>query len=366
MKKRIIISATSDLVTDQRVLKVSRSCFDAGYDVLLIGRRLKNSLPFETIFQHKRIRLLFNRSALFYIEFNVRLFFILLFSRADILLSNDTDTLPANFLMSRVKNKKLVFDAHELFPELPELANRPKIKKIWESIENNLFPHLKYCYTVCDSIANYYNNKYHISMKVIRNVPYLRKEEAAISQQTINNKKIILYQGALNTGRGLEWVINAMPFVENGVLMIIGDGDIKSYLEEQVKRLNLQEKVIFSGKIAGNILHKYTKSAHLGLCLLENKGLSYYYSLPNRIFDYLHAGIPVLATRFPEIEKIVETYDTGVLINHYEPEYLAETINNQLKNKFDTSHFKPIASNFCWEKEEKILISILYSCYSHL
>ena len=356
--KRIIISVTNDIITDRRVLKVAHSCYNNGYDVLLIGRKLKNSFSLNLPFKYKRIRLIFNQSALFYAEYNIRLFFILLFSKTDILLSNDTDTLPANFLASKIRHKRLVFDAHELFPEVPELVYRPKVKRVWEKIEDWIFPHLKYCYTVSQPIANYYNQKYNINMKVVRNVPYCSKP---VDEKMLDysGKKIIIYQGAVNVGRGLEWMIDAMPLIENAVLVIIGDGDIMDELKERVNNLQLGEKVFFLGRISGIELHKYTSSANLGLCLLENRGLNYYFSLPNRIFDYLHAGVPVLATDFPEITEIVKNHNTGVLINQYEPEFLAEILNNFFIKEFDTSHFAETAKKFCWEEEERILLEII-------
>jgi len=357
MKKRIIISVSSDLCTDQRVLKVSKTCFENGFDVLLIGRKLKNSLPLETPFPHKRWRLFFNSSLAFYAELNIRLFFYLLFSKADILLANDTDTLAANFLTAKLRKKKLVFDAHELFPEVPELTNRPTVKKAWTKIEDILFPYLQHSYTVCNSIAAYYNHKYNINMKVVRNVPYYRPAQTQKKQS--QNIKTILYQGAINTGRGLEWVIDAMPYVKDAQLLIIGSGDTKPQLEEKVRAMQLTDKIRFEDKMKPEALLSYTQNADLGLCLLENKGLSYYYALPNRIFDYINAGIPVLATRFPEIEAIVEPCQTGVLIDNYEPEYLAQTINEMMEHPYSTEHFQSLASKFCWEKEEKILLDII-------
>lgn len=357
MKKRILISVSSDLSTDQRVLKTARTCYENGFEVLLIGRKLYDSQPLTLPYPFKRFHLLFNKSFAFYAELNIRLFFLLLFSRVDIFLSNDTDTLPANFMAARLRRKKLVFDAHELFPEVPELADRPLVKKIWTKIEDLIFPKLLYSYTVCQSIADYYNKKYNINMKVVRNIPYYRESEK--NKPSGNNRKVIIYQGALNVGRGLEWVIDAMPFIENAVLLIIGDGDIKAQLEEQVAQKKLENKVTFKAKMQPEELYLQTSKANIGLCLLENKGLSYYYSLPNRIFDYIHADIPVLASRFPEITAIVETYKTGILIDHYEPEYLAKIINDMLEHPYPTAHFTEIAQKLCWENEEKVLISLI-------
>lgn len=354
MSKRIIISVSNDLTTDQRVMKVGTSLSRNGYDVLLTGRLLRNSLPLTTDIANKRFKLWFNKGVLFYAALNIRLFCFLLFSKADIYYANDTDTLPACFLAARLKKKKLVFDAHELFPEVPELQEKKLIKKCWILIEDLFFPHIKTAFTVCQSIADYYNRKYRIKMEVIRNVPYLRPlNEKKIS---IPGKKIILYQGAINTGRGLEWVIDAMPFIDNTVLYIIGNGDILQQLQQKVSNMKLDSKVIFHGKVPGDELHQYTSSGDIGLCLLERKGLSYYYSLPNRVFAYLHAQVPILASPFPEISSIVKTYHTGILTDEYDPVKLANTINNMLRNPPDTSHFNEIKEKFCWETEEKILL----------
>ena len=268
--KRIIISVTNDISTDRRVLKVAHSCHNNGFEVLLVGRKLKNTLPLHLPFKHKRLRLLFNRSVLFYAAYNIRLFFFLLFAKTDILLSNDTDTLPANYLVSKLRHKKLVFDAHELFPEVPELAHRPIVKRFWEQLEDAIFPHLKYCYTVCQPIADRYNEKYNINMQVVRNVPYISKQTTE-KLLDYSGKKVILYQGALNIGRGVEWIIDAMPFVENAVFVIIGDGNITQALKARVNNLNLNDKVFFLGRISGSELHKYTPSADLGVCLLEHR-----------------------------------------------------------------------------------------------
>lgn len=359
MSKRIIISVSNDLSTDQRVLKVSDTLFRNGFEVCLTGRKLNNSLPLDLPFRYIRFSLLFNKSFLFYTELNIRIFIFLLFSKADFFYANDTDTLPANFLASKIRNKKLIFDAHELFPEIPELQNRPLIKKIWLLIENLIFPHLKTSFTVCQSIADYYAGKYNIKMHVIRNVPHFQKKTR--KKLHFNNHKIILYQGALNIGRGLEWVIDAMPYIEDAVFYIIGDGDIREQLVQRVKKLNLQSRVYFHGKVPGNELQSYTSSADIGLCLLENKGLSYYYSLPNRIFSYLHAGVPVLASPFPEIEQIVEKHHTGVLTIEYEPLKLAHIINEMLHHPIDTTHFEALSKKMCWEEEEKILLNIINS-----
>ncbi len=361
-RKRIIISVSSDICTDQRVQKVTSSLHYAGYDVHLIGTKTKKSGSCDAIFEFHRISMLFSKTFLFYAELNIRLFFTLLFKKADIFLSNDTDTLLANFLVSKIRSKKLVFDAHELFPEVPEVTNRAFVKSVWTKLESYIFPKLKYAYTVCDSIAQHYKELYGINMEVIRNVPY-RKAITTKNQLDFGDKKIILYQGAVNIGRGLEWVIDAMPLIDNAILVIIGKGDIYHDLIKKVHRMHLRDKVHFLGKIKPRELPAYTQSADLGLCLLEENGLSYYYSLPNRIFDFMNSGVPILATDFPEINRIVATNSTGKLISHYEPEYLAEVIKETIDSQTeeDKERLKNLSKNFCWELEEQKLLAIFES-----
>jgi len=357
MSKRIILTVSNDLVTDQRVNKVAETMYSNGYDVLLTGRKLTHSLPFRKPYSSKRFRLIFNKGALFYAELNLRLFFFLIFSKVDIIYSNDTDTLVACYAASKIRRKRLIFDAHELFPEVPELQNRQKVKKVWQKIEDAIFPHLKTSITVCQSISDYYHQKYGIKMHVIKNVPKL--SEVTEKKIVIPGKKIILYQGAVNMGRGLEWVIDAMQFVQNAVLYIIGDGDILGKLKQKVKNLDLESIVIFHGRVSGEELQTYTSSGDIGLCLLENKGLSYYYSLPNRVFSYLHADVPILASPYPEISAVVGTHNTGVLTEETEPAKLASVINKMLANPLDTSHFSELKKIYCWEEEEKKLLKVI-------
>jgi len=361
---KVTVSVTNDLVTDQRVHKVCNSLLQNGYEVELVGRKLRNSKPVIRLYKTLRMKLLFNRSLFFYAEYNIRLFLYLLFVKTDFYLSNDTDTLLANYLASKIRRKPLVFDAHEIFPEVPEVTNRKFVKKVWTKIEDFIFPRLKKSYTVCDSIAEYYKEKYNINMRVVRNIPLKRiKSEHPLTQTSpidTNGKKVILYQGAVNLGRGIEWMIDAMPFLDDFIFYVVGDGDKLMELKEKVSKMNLNDKVIFTGKIPFEKLSEYTVGADIGINLLENRGLSYYYSLPNRIFDYIRDNIPILATDFPEINKIISQYHVGTLINNYEPQFLASTIKEMALKEKDLSSFEIANKELCWENEFEITKSFYY------
>ncbi len=361
MSKRIIISVSSDLTTDQRVQKVAKTLYSNGYEILLVGRLKRNSDNFSSLYPHKRLKLFFEKSFFFYAELNIRLFFFLFFYKSDYLLANDTDTLLSNFLVSKLKGKKLIFDAHELFPEVPEIVHRKIVKKMWTAVENLIFPRLKNAYTVSASIAEYYKNKYGITMQVIPNYPATKKIFPR-SKFNFGDKKIIFYQGVLNVGRGLEWVIDAMPLVnDQAIFVIAGDGDITYMLQKKIKEMNLQQKVIFVGKITPDELSQLTPLANIGICLLENDGLSYYFSLPNKLFDYIQAGVPVLASDFPEISNVINSYHVGKTISEYTPAYLSLVLNNMLdesQNEEYRNRIREVAGNFRWERVEQKLLSI--------
>jgi len=361
---RITGSVTNDLVTDQRVHKVCTTLMQNGYEVKLVGRMLPDSKHVKRPYQTERMFLLFRRTMLFYAEYNIRLFFYLLFDKTDIFLSNDTDTLLANYFVSVIRKKPLVFDAHEIFPETPEVTNRKWVKKVWTKIEDFIFPRLKNAYTVCDSIAAYYKEKYKIDMQVVRNIP-LKKEPPKRFSSKIpapiveKGKKIILYQGAVNTGRGIEWMIEAMFYLKDFVFYVIGDGDKLNELKEKTKRMRLTDRVIFTGQIPFENLHEYTACADIGINLLENWGLSYYYSLPNRIFDYIRENVPVLASDFPEIHKIIARYNIGMLVANFDPQYLASVVKRMALRGKNRSAFATANAELCWENEAAVLLNVM-------
>ncbi|MDD2799098.1 MAG: glycosyltransferase [Bacteroidales bacterium] len=361
--KRVWVAVTNDLHTDQRVNKVCLSLQNAGFEPILIGVLRSNSSKLERGYATRRMRIVFQKTFLFYAEYNIRLFFKLLFSKFDIVIANDTDTLLATFCASKLRGKTIVFDAHELFTEVPELVGRPFVKRIWQCIEDAILPHIKYAYTVCQPIAEIYKKKNGINMQVVRNAPF-RSDDTVnqVPRLTFSGKKMILYQGAINIGRGIEWIIDAMPFIDNAVFCIAGDGDIVPEIKHKIVEMKLQEKVILLGKIPLEELQEYTYSANLGVCLLENRGLNYYYSLPNRVFDFAQAGIPILATDFPEIRNVVAKYQIGELINEYEPKYLAQIIEKMLDSWHIDSQkqtiFAKAKQDLCWEKEELVLLSL--------
>lgn len=359
--KRILVSVTNDLVTDQRVHKVCTTLFNNGFDILLIGRKFKNSESLSRDYKTYRFKLLFNKGALFYAEYNIRLFFILLFSKKDILLANDLDTLLANYLVSIISKSKLVYDSHELFTEVPELINRPFQQNVWLKIEGHILPKLKNCYTVCESIALYYNTKYNVNFRVVKNYPIkiiqLHKGSFPFD---VKKNKIILYQGNINIGRGLELMIEAMNFINNSIFVIIGSGEISKQIKQKVLDLKLENKIKFIPKKKPKELIQLTPFANLGISLEEDLGLNYRYALPNKLFDYIQAEIPVLVSNLNEMKQIVQQFDVGEIISDRNPKSLAIQINSIFKKEKDfySKQLEIASEELIWENESEKLIEI--------
>ena len=362
-QKRVIVSVTNDLVADNRVHKVCNTLVKMGFSVLLVGRKLSQSQAINSReYDTRRFRLLFRKGPFFYAEFNFRLFLFLLFARSDVLLSNDLDTLPANFYASKIRKVPLVYDSHEYFTEVPELIHRPRVQKIWESLEKRMLPKIKNAYTVCESIAKIYHEKYGTPFKVVRNAPLKITFSAKPEKVKNQSEKIILYQGTINIGRGLEQAILAMKYIENAQLIIAGDGDIKLQLEKLVADEKLQTKIKFTGRLPLEELSKLTTTADLGLSIEEDVGLNYRFALPNKLFDYIQAHVPVLVTNLPEMAAIVNYYQIGEITDSLEPEKLAGKINSALfdepKRQKWKSNLSVAAAELIWEKEEKKLSGI--------
>ena len=230
------MAVTNDLVTDQRVHRSCMALVEGGYEVTLVGRRLRGSEDLNRCYCTERMRLIWNKHWIFYAEYNVRLFLKLLMKRCDVIYANDTDTLVGCYWAAKLKGKPLVWDAHEMFPEVPELVGRERVKRVWRRIEDKIVPKTRLRYTVCESIAKIYGERYGVELCVVRNVP-LRGEKLMRKRVENDGDTILLYQGAVNVGRGVDWMIDAMEYLEGMRFVVAGGGDelekMKRYAAEK-------------------------------------------------------------------------------------------------------------------------------------
>lgn len=355
--------------------RICCSLAGAGYKVVLVGRKMKGSIPIiDTSYKQIRLNCLFSKGKLFYAEYNLRLFFFLLFKKIDCICAIDLDTVLPCLFISKLKKIQRVYDAHELFCEMKEVVTRPGIYKIWKRVEKYALPQFTNAYTVNEPIANEFYAMYGIKYAVVRNVPWLKEEPVMVREDTNHGdgdtnqggepdskpEKYILYQGAVNEGRCFETLIPAMKEV-NCSLLVCGDGNFMNQAKQLVKQHQLEHKVVFKGYITPDELPIITAGAHIGINLVENNGQSYYLSLANKFFDYVHAGIPQLCAGYPAYKAINDQQEVAVLITDMSAKNIAVQLNNLLGNEL---LYQRLQANclkakaiYNWQAEEKILLN---------
>ena len=358
--KRIYFTVTNDLTYDQRMQRICTSLAENGYAVTLVGRKLPSSPPLaEKKFTQKRIHCWFNKTKWFYAEYNIRLFFFLLFKKMDAICAIDLDTILPCLRISRWKRIPRIYDAHELFTELKEVISRPSVQKVWTSIEKRAVPKFKYGYTVSESIAEEFKRRYKVDYKTIRNVPVLQP-----LSNNVQPERFILYQGAVNEARGLEYLIPAMQWV-NSKLVICGDGNFMEQLKKLISDYKLEVKVELQGMLSPDKLREISQNAFIGVAVPEKEGLNQYLALPNKLFDYIHAGLPQVTVDYPEYRKINNQFEIAILLNDISPKRIAEALNNLLT---DDVLYKRLKENCLkaravlnWQQEEKKLVSFYHT-----
>lgn len=386
---RLVFAVTTDLNYDQRMQRVCGSLARAGYIVELIGWKRKTSLPLIVQpYEQHRLRGWCQQGKLFYLEYTIRLFWYLLGRRADVWCCADLDTALPMWLRSFIGNQLFVYDAHELFTEVPEVVGRPGVQRIWQWVEDFIVPRTQLRYTVGPSLARLFEQRHPgYPFAVVRNVPVrlqgsdehlgskvqpLATEAEASTRQALDTKDqalslpILLYQGVLNVGRGLAQLLDAMPLVP-ARLVICGEGDCSAELREQAQRLGLLAtgQVEFRGYVLPTELRQLTARATVGIMLLENTGLSYYYSLANKFFDYVQAGVPQLCIDFPEYRALNAQHEVAVLVPDLGPATLVAGLARLLPGGQPGAHHQRLAENcrrarceWNWQEEEKVLVGL--------
>lgn len=343
--------------------RICGSMAEAGYHVVLVGRKLKNSKPLlPRNFSQERLACIFNKGFLFYAEYNLRLLLFLLFKRMDAICAIDLDTILPCLFISKIKNVQRVYDAHEYFTELKEVRTRSLVKKFWLTIERFAVPKFKFGYTVTEGLADEFEKRYKIQYTVIRNLPVL-KQLAPVQK----NGKFLLFQGAVNEARGFEFLIPAMSQVPYK-LVICGDGNFMRELIKLIRLHGVEEKMELKGMLLPEQLQPIAQQATLGLGLAEKEGINQFYALPNKFLEYMHAGLPQIAMAYPEYIKINQRHKVAVLVDELSVEKVVRVINETMSNE---NLLKEMQANalkarelLCWQNEEKILIRFYEKLFS--
>lgn len=361
--KRIYFTVTNDLNYDQRMHRICTSLSQAGFLVTLVGRKLKASRPLQNrVFRQKRLHCIFSSGFLFYAEYNISILFFLLFSKMDVICVIDLDTALPGLIVSKLRGLPRIYDAHEYFSELKEVHSRPAVRKFWLMVEKLVLHCFLNGYTVSEGLQQAFINNYGREYLLIRNLPVLR--EIPVNEK---KEKFLLYQGAVNEGRAFEFLIPAMKNISYP-LVVCGDGNFMDKLKELIRKNNVDNKVELKGMLHPEELLHFSARATLGIGLAEREGVNQYFALPNKFFDYIHAGLPQITMRFPEYERINLEYELAVLIDDLAPHQLAVKINEVMTDDIFlnqlTANCLKARQVYCWQNEEAALLSFYRKIFS--
>ncbi len=357
---------TNDLSTDQRVHKTCMVLQEKGWEVLLVGRKLPESLQLNRPYATRRMQLLFRKGFAFYAEYHLRLFLFLLVHRADLLWSNDLDTLWPNHWVSCLKRVALVYDAHEYFTGVPELNSRPKVRAVWKKIEKNIFPKLRHIITVNQRMAQLYQEEYGKDLTVVRNIPPRFSVTTTSSRREWGlpeDRTVFVLQGSINMDRGAEEAIEAMVHLEAAHLAIIGGGDVLDVLKSKVEDLALRDRVHFYPRMPYERMMQCTQLCDVGLTIDKSTNINYRFSLPNKLFEYLQAGIAIIASGVVEVKRIMEQYELGAIIPGHDPKAIAQVMGEFVRQPellaSCKANARKAATELHWDHEKQNLIQII-------
>lgn len=347
-----MMAVSNDMLTDQRVMRNVGALREAGYEVTTVCR---TDLPVR-----------WQRGWRFYAAFNWRLWRRLRGMECDVIWANDTDTLLGCWLAAR-GHCRLVMDAHELFPEVPEIQDKPVVKWVWRTIERWLMPKCDALLTVSQGIADYYKDRYGVEMTVVRNLSSGQWSVASgqsggshcrVSILSTDHCPLttLLYAGKVNVGRGVDWAIDALEWLPGCRLVVAGDGDLLEARKAYAAEKPWADRVVFTGRLMPEEMAALEAKADVGLVMLEDKGLSYHYALPNRVGAFVQAGVPMVVSDLPEMAHVVRTYGVGEVMAEPGARALAEAVQRVLAREWKDEDFAAAREDMDWNKEKEKLI----------
>jgi len=363
--RRILFCTLSSIDNDSRVLKEISTLTKNGFEIVSLSVNTKSNFKFiskvinhlpETIFGIPGLALI----KLYFIYFRN----ILSEKEINIMHCNDLNTLPVGVFAKMFNRKlKLVYDSHEYAINDTPYESRTSI---WLKyfIERILIQFADKVITVSNSIANEYKRLYKIPKpSIVLNCPrYHEQQKKDIFRNEFNirpNQKIFLYQGALSKGRGIELMIQVFESFksDDNILIFMGFGQLETLIKEKAR---LSKNIFFKPAVSSDILLEYTNSSDYGVSFIEDSCLSYRYCLPNKLFEYLMAGIPVLVSNLYEMKNLVEQYQIGIVATSNSVKGFTKSIEESLNQDYlrIVENVEKSRKLFCWEEQEKVLLDI--------
>ena len=334
---RIAVLVSNDLSFDQRVKKTCAVLEEAGHEILLAGRDLEGSVPYKGPGIATRFELKHTRGVRFYWELQRALIKWLKEVDIDAIWANDLDTLYPAVKVGRKKGIPVVYDSHEFFTEAAGLTNAPLKRLVWLMLEKMTLPKVGQMITVNDSIAQSYKDRYSIRVDVVRNMPVLSEipeveHRAPFEKYGVpTDLPIMLLQGAfMDRDRGTKDAVDALEEITEARLVLVGAGIEWDESVQRVDDPRWKGRLHCIPRLPYDELKKLTASADVGLSLDKALHTNYQLSLPNKLFDFIHVGLPIVASPMLEVKKVVEEYSVGVVASEVSTPAIAKAVREVL------------------------------------
>lgn len=374
--KKVTSIVLNNFKNDSRVLKENISLQKAGYEVQVVAlheESLKEYDKVQNISVH-RIKLKTREwskqklvQLIKYFEFIYKV--VKQYKNSNILHCNDLNTLPIGVIIKKFFNKniKVVYDAHEHETEVDGLSG--VTREVTRLLERFLIKFVDITITVSDSIANEYVKLYGIEKPalVLNTPPYKEIQKIDIFRESLGIEEyqtIFLYQGGLSRGRGIEILLEAFKTIddERVVIIFMGYGPLENLIKETSKEY---KNIYFHKAVSPNILLDYTSSADFGISTIEDSCLSYRYCLPNKMFEYIMAEIPIIVSNLYEMKRLVETNKVGIVVKENTSDGLKQAIKAAVKlNKEELrTNIQKLKTIYNWEEQEKVLLGVYKDLY---
>lgn len=359
-RRRVAMVVYNDLVHDARVFKTASTVRDAGYAVHVIGMMTPESKPLGAWDGIRVTRLdVGTRRSLRvrYARFWRAVYRLLREEAPDAIHANDLDVLAPCWFAARKLRVQLLHDAHELWVELPSLVGRPHIRAIWSVLAHALIPRCDAVVTVSDGVAGEITKRYGVNPVVVRNLPTRSGpvEPAPLRHRLgiPSEAPLLIYQGGLLPGLGIDRAVDAMDYLPEAHLIIIGGGPLRDEIERHIEQSASRDRVHLLPPVPFAELKPITTACDVGLYLGSSAGLNLQYALPNKLFEYIAAHVPPVITDWPDQAAIVRRYDVGTVVPpDSTPEQIATAVRETLANRDRyIANCRIAADELVWEND---------------
>ena len=240
--------------------------------------------------------------------------------RPNIIIASDLYSMIPAAKIKKIINAKIIYDSRELYTQMAGLINKPILQKIWSWYENRYIAEIDYVLVTADIDKEYLKKLYHHpKIEIIQNLPgnrFIDYQQISLKEILCLNEeqKIFLYQGKFHKGRGIQFSIKCLSQINQAVLVLIGDGPMKSQYLKTAKQYNMEERIFFVDPVPYEELAAFSKDAYIGLSIIQPISKSYEHALPNKLFEYAVSGLPVICSNLVAMKNMVNQYQNGLAI----------------------------------------------------